>query len=341
MAVDAVANAIGGGPAIGVDLGGTKIEVIALDAAGRELRRRREPTPRGDYGGTVRAMRDLVQAVEAELGAGPGTVGVGHPGTISPATGLIKNANSTWLIGKPFDRDLHEAFARPVALANDANCLAMSEATDGAGAGMAVVFAVILGTGVGGGICVHGRVLHGPNGIAGEWGHNALPWPRPEDLPGPPCYCGLHGCIETFLAGPSLARDHGTVTGAAKDPPAILAAAAAGDAAAEATLGRYEDRLARALAAVINLLDPDVIVLGGGLSRVERLYAAVPRLWGRHVFSDTVRTELRPAVHGDSSGVRGAAWLGRDAVIGMGRDPAGVSGSPAAAGTPPGAQAPR
>ncbi|HET6518506.1 MAG TPA: ROK family protein [Geminicoccaceae bacterium] len=299
------------GLAIGVDLGGTKIEAIALDGAGRELRRRRVPTPRGDYDATLGAIRDLVLGLEAGLG-GRGTVGVGHPGAVSPATGLIKNANSTWLNDRPFDRDLTALLARPVAFANDANCLALSEATDGAGAGAAVVFAVIVGTGVGGGIVVHGRVLSGPNAIAGEWGHNALPWPRPEELPGPPCYCGLRGCIETFLSGPGLALDHRTATDAAKDPPAILAAAAAGDAAAEAALGRYEDRLARALAGIINVLDPDVVVLGGGLSQVERLYARVPRLWGRHVFSDTVRTGLRRAVHGDSSGVRGAAWLGRD-----------------------------
>nr|WP_173980240.1 ROK family protein [Magnetospirillum sp. UT-4] len=290
---------------IGIDLGGTKTEAIALDrASGAELARRRVATERGSYGGTVRTIRALVEGLEAELGR-RGSVGIGIPGTISPATGLVKNANSTWLIGKPFDRDLSEALARPVRLANDADCFALSEATDGAGAGAATLFGVILGTGVGAGIVVHGRPLAGPNAIAGEWGHNPLPAPQPDELPGPPCYCGRAGCVETFLCGPALERQYGGGVSAAD----IVARAEAGDDHAAAVLARYEDRLARALAAIINILDPEVIVLGGGLGNIARLYANVPRLWGAHVFSDTVATRLAPPVHGDSSGVRGAAWL--------------------------------
>ncbi len=296
--------------AIGIDLGGTKIEVAALDENGKVLFRRRTPTPREDYRATLEAIARLVREAEAELGV-TGTVGVGHPGAISPATGLIKNANSTWLNGRPFDRDLCALLDRPVAFANDANCLALSEATDGAGAGATVVFAVILGTGVGGGIAVHGRVITGANAIAGEWGHNALPWPEDAERPGPPCYCGLTGCIETWLSGPGLAADHERTTGETLTGPEIVARAEAGDAAADASLSRYEHRLARALAGVINILDPDVIVLGGGVSNVRRLYTNVTRLWERWVFSDTVATRLLPPVHGDSSGVRGAAWLGR------------------------------
>jgi fructokinase len=295
--------------ALGIDLGGTKIEIIGLDEGGAVLLRRRRPSPRGSYPATLEAIRQLVADAEAELGA-RATVGVGTPGAISPATGLLKNSNSTWLNGRPLDRDLAAALGRSIAMANDADCLALSEATDGAAAGAATVFAVILGTGVGGGLAVHGTVLAGPNAIAGEWGHNPLPWPSPDELPGPPCYCGLSGCIETWLSGPGLARDHQTHAGTPRDPPAIVAAAA-GDPAAEATLCRYEDRLARGLASVINLLDPQAIVLGGGLSRLDRLYDAVPGIWERYVFSDTVRTPLLPATHGDSSGVRGAAWLGR------------------------------
>ncbi len=296
--------------AIGVDLGGTKIEVAALDDAGRELWRRRRPTPRHDYDATLRTIRDMIAEAEAALGV-RATVGVGHPGAISPASGLIKNANSTWLNGRPFDRDLEALLERPVAFANDANCLALSEATDGAAAGAEVVFAVILGTGVGGGIAVRGAVLRGANAIAGEWGHNPLPWPRDEERPGPECYCGLHGCIETWLSGPGLERDFREAGGPPLAGPEIVARAEAGAADAEAALGRYEDRLARGLATVLNLLDPDVVVLGGGLSNVARLYENVPRLWPRYVFSDRVTTALRPALHGDSSGVRGAAWLGR------------------------------
>ena len=299
------------GVAIGVDLGGTKIEVIALDESGAELLRRRRATPRGTYEGTLDAIAGMVEEAERELGCSA-TVGIGHPGAISPATGLIKNANSTWLNDRPLDRDLMARMGRPIAFSNDANCLGLSEATDGAGAGSPVVFAVILGTGVGGGIAVHGRILTGPNAIAGEWGHNPLPWPRDEERPGPPCYCGLAGCVETWLSGPGLAGDHARVTGTKLAGPAIVAGAEAGDASCLASLERYEDRLARALATVINLLDPDVVVLGGGVSNIRRLYDRVTDLWPRYVFSDTVRTKLLPPVHGDSSGVRGAAWLGRD-----------------------------
>jgi fructokinase len=297
--------------ALGIDLGGTKIEIIALDPSGGVLLRRRRESPRGDYQQTLDAVAALVAETEAKLGA-RGTVGFGTPGAISPATGLMKNSNSTWLNGRPLDRDLAETLARPIAIANDADCFALSEATDGAAAGAASVFGVIIGTGTGGGLVIHGRLLAGPNAIAGEWGHNPLPWPRPEELPGPSCYCGLQGCLETWISGPGLARDHRQHTGAALAPPAILAAARAGDAAAEATLRRYDDRLARGLAGVINLVDPEVIVLGGGLSQLERLYGAVPAIWARYVFSDTVRTRLVPPMHGDSSGVRGAAWLGGD-----------------------------
>src|SRR5215470_7289820 len=275
---------------IGVDFGGTKLEVIALAADGRELYRKRAPTPAGDYGAQIATVAALVIELEQALGA-TGTVGVGIPGAISPATGLIKNANSTWLIGRPLDRDLARALGRPVRLQNDANCLAVSEATDGTAAGAGVVFAAILGTGVGAGIVIHGRPLTGANAIAGEWGHNQLPWMRDDERPGPACYCGLHGCIETILSGPGLARDHQAATGP------------------EATLRRYEDRLARGLAHVINILDPDVVVLGGGLSNMDRLYRNVPAIWDRWVFSDRVDTQLTKAKHGDSSGVRGAAWL--------------------------------
>jgi len=295
---------------IGIDLGGTKTEAIAIDGAGRELVRRRVPTPAGDYEAQLAAVRALVHGIEAEVGAS-GTVGVGIPGTMSAATGLIKNANSTWLIGRPLDQDLSRVLERPVRVMNDANCLAVSEATDGAGAGHAVVFAAILGTGVGGGIVVDGRPLAGINGIAGEWGHNPLPAPQPDEWPGPPCYCGRSGCIETFLSGRGLVADHQRHRGTALDGRAIAAAAAAGDAVCRATLDRYAERLARALAGVINILDPDAIVLGGGLSSLSHLYDEVPRHWVRHIISDTVVTRLLPPVHGDSSGVRGEAWLWR------------------------------
>ena len=273
---------------IGIDLGGTKIEGIAMDDAGRERVRRRVPTPKGDYRATVEAIASLVVALESEAG-GRATVGVGIPGAISRVSGRVKNANSTCLIGQPLQGDLEAALGRPVRLANDANCFALSEAVDGAGGGARVVFGVILGTGVGGGIVVDGRVLEGANAIAGEWGHNPLPLPAGDDLPLRPCYCGRAGCIETYLCGPALERE--------------------GGAAVEGAIARYEARLARALAGVINLLDPDVIVLGGGVSNVDRLYANVPRLWRAHVFSDHVATRLAKHVHGDSSGVRGAAWL--------------------------------
>ncbi len=281
---------------IGIDVGGTKIEALALDGAGREVFRRRIATPRGDYAATLDAIRALVTQ------AGEGPVGLGIPGSISHKTGLVKNANSTWLNGKPLKRDLEAALERQVRIENDANCFALSEATDGAGKGAPVVFGVILGTGVGGGIVAQGKVLPGLNGIAGEWGHNPLPAPTAEDLPLPDCYCGRKGCIETYLSGPGLSRDYERRTGKRNTPEEIVSM---GDAA----LGSYIERLARALAGVINVLDPDVIVLGGGMSNVARLYTEVPRLWTRHVFSDHVATRLAPPVHGDSSGVRGAAWL--------------------------------
>jgi fructokinase len=293
---------------IGIDLGGTKIEAIALEGDGTIRARRRVPAPRGDYRATVAALRDLAQAVESEANA-TGPIGVGIPGTISPATGLIKNANSVWLIGHPLDRDLAQATGRSVRLANDANCFALSEASDGAGAGHGVVFGVILGTGCGSGIVVDGRIVSGPNSIAGEWGHNPLPWPQPDELPGPKCYCGKFGCQETFMAGTGLERDFHEQTGRALKGAEIVAVAEAGDAQAEAALQRYEHRLARGLAAILNVLDPDIVVLGGGMSNQDRLYRNVPKLWGAFVFSDTVVTPLVKNHHGDSSGVRGAAWL--------------------------------
>lgn len=293
---------------IGVDLGGTKIEAAALDGGGELLARRRIATPQGDYQATLAAIGALVRGIEAQLGY-QGTVGVGIPGAISPASGRVKNANSTCLIGQPLDRDLEALLQRPVRVANDANCFAISEATDGAGAGAAVVFGVIVGTGTGGGVVVNGRLLTGPNAIAGEWGHNPLPWPRADELPGPPCYCGKTGCIETWLSGPGLERDFQRRSGGRLGSAEIVAAAARQEANAAAVVQRYEERMARALASVINILDPDVIVLGGGLSNIGRLYHNVPLLWGRHVFSDSVATRLLPPKHGDSSGVRGAAWL--------------------------------
>ncbi len=293
---------------IGIDLGGTKIEGIALDAQGAVLARRRVPSPRGDYDATLEAIAALVLGLERETGQ-RGSVGVGIPGTVSPASGLVKNANSTWIIGHPLDRDLAERLARPVRLANDANCFALSEAIDGAGAGQRVVFGVIIGTGTGGGVVFEREVLTGPNAIAGVWGHNPLPWPRPDEWPGPACYCGKTGCVETFLSGPGLARDYREATGQALAADAIAERAAQGDAAAEAALSRYEERMARALAVVLDILDPDVVVLGGGVSQLTRLYETVPRLWQRWAFSDRVTTPLRPPLHGDASGVRGAAWL--------------------------------
>jgi len=293
---------------IGIDLGGTKIEGIALAADGREFHRRRIAAPQGSYDESVRALTGLVDALEAETRE-RGTVGVGIPGAISPATGLIKNANSTWLIGKPLAEDLSRALARPVRLANDANCFALSEATDGAGAGAAVVFGVIIGTGTGGGVVVNGRVLAGANAIAGEWGHNPMPAAEDDERPGAACYCGRSGCIETWLSGPALSRDYATSGGDQVSAAEIAARAAQGEARATAAMARYERRFARAIASIINLLDPDVIVLGGGLSNIDRLYANVPALWSPFVFSDRVDTRLVRARHGDASGVRGAAWL--------------------------------
>ncbi len=295
---------------IGVDLGGTKIEAIALRDDGGIAARRRIAAPRGDYRRSVAAIRDLVLALESELNSPRKcSVGVGIPGAVSPASGLVKNANSVWLIGHPLDKDLAEALNRPVRLANDANCFALSEAMDGAGAGYGTVFGVILGTGCGGGIVANGRALVGPNAIAGEWGHNPLPWPVAEEIPGPACYCGRHGCIETWISGPGLAADFNRAAGRHLEAEAIVAQAASGDAAAEAALQRLESRLARSLAMVLNLLDPDVIVLGGGLSNLDRLYANVPKLWQNWAFSDSIVTPLKRNMHGDSSGVRGAAWL--------------------------------
>ena len=295
---------------LGLDLGGTKIEIVALDADGSLLLRRRVPTPADGYEATVTAIATLVRDAERELQLPVGVpVGIGTPGSISRATGLLRGSNSVNLNGRPIREDLARALGREVRVTNDANCFALSEATDGAGQGAEVVFGAILGTGVGAGIVVRGRVLDGPNAIAGEWGHNPLPWPRDEERPGSACFCGRAGCIETWLSGPGLASDHALATGVAAKSADIVAAAAAGDPASEATLARYEGRLARALAHVVNILDPDVIVLGGGMSNVDRLFRNVPALWGRWVFSDRVDTRLVRHVHGDSSGVRGAAWL--------------------------------
>ncbi len=293
---------------IGIDLGGTKIEIIALDSGGAAVYRHRVPTPSGDYQGTIAAIVTLVKGAEAVLGS-KCSVGVGTPGALSRATGLIKNSNSICLNGKPLDHDLAVALERPVRLANDANCFTLSEATDGAATDADIVFGVIIGTGTGGGIVVNGEILTGCNAIAGEWGHNPLPWPAKEELPGPACYCGRTGCIETFLSGPALANDQFRITGQYLSARQIVDKAARGETVAEATLTRYEDRMARALAGVINILDPQVIVLGGGLSNIDRLYKNAPAHWGRYVFSDVISTRLVPARFGDASGVRGAAWL--------------------------------
>ncbi|MBU6366385.1 MAG: ROK family protein [Gemmatimonadetes bacterium] len=292
---------------LGVDLGGTKIEGMALAPDGSMLARHRVPTPR-DYGGTVEAIAALVRALESATRR-EGTVGVGIPGAVVPETGRVKNANSTWLIGQPLGDDLAAALGRPVRLANDADCFALSEATDGAAAGAATVFGVILGTGVGGGVVVHGRLLAGPNQIAGEWGHNPLPWPAEAELAPLPCYCGRAGCVETWISGPGVAADHARVTGETLDTPTIMARAAAGDRAALATRARLVDRAARSLATVINVLDPHVIVLGGGVSNVAGLPEAIAAALPPWVFSPGVRTRVVRHRHGDSSGVRGAAWL--------------------------------
>ncbi len=297
-------------PHIGIDLGGTKTEIIALDPHGKTLLRERRPTPAHDYGAILDTIAALIENAERRLGA-RASVGIGTPGALSPASGLLRNSNTQCLNGKTLKQDLETHLERPVRLANDANCFALSEATDGAAAGASVVFGVIVGTGTGGGIVVDGRVLNGPNAIAGEWGHNPLPWPRAEELPGPACYCGRHGCIETWLSGPGLRRDHLASSGERLDP-AQIAARAPDKAASAATLSRYIDRMARALAQVINLLDPDVIVLGGGIGNIDALYREVPQRWGQWIFSDVVSTRLLRPLHGDSSGVRGAAWLWRD-----------------------------
>ena len=302
---------------LGIDLGGTKLELVALDAQGQEKYRKRVPTPQADYAATLSAMAMLVRDAESRLGAS-GTVGVGIPGSLSPSDGRVRNANSTCLNGQLLQQDLERALAREVRLANDANCLAASEATDGAVAGARVAFAVILGTGAGGGIAIDGQAHAGRNAVAGEWGHNPLPWQRDDERPGPKCWCGRLGCIETWLSGPGFAADHARATLAAGSPPAgrlapdaaaIIGRMRSGDAAAVAAFERYVDRLARALAHVINVLDPDTIVLGGGMSNVDELYERVPRAWRSHVFSDVVTTPLVRAAHGDSSGVRGAARL--------------------------------
>ena len=295
---------------IGIDLGGTKIEGLALADDGRELARLRVPTPRQDYAKTIDAIASIVVALERQAGQ-HGSVGVGIPGTISRTTGLVKNANSTWLNGQPLSTDLERALGREVRFENDANCFALSEATDGAAAGAEVVFGVILGTGCGGGIAIRQRVLTGANGLAGEWGHNPLPAPGDDERPGPRCYCGQNGCLEVFLSGPGLAADYLHSGGATRDA-AEIAARVAEDPLAAAAMARYEERLARALTAVINFLDPDVIVLGGGLSNIGRLYTNVPPLWNPFG-TESPQTKLVRAQHGDSSGVRGAAWLWKDA----------------------------
>ena len=296
---------------IGIDLGGTKIEIAALDASGAFALRERHASPAGDYGATVRAIRDLATAAETKLGR-KCSVGIGIPGAISPATGLVKNANSTWLNGKPLDRDLAEALGHEIRLANDANCFALSEATDGAGKGKRVVFGVILGTGVGGGIVVDGRALTGPNAISGEWGHNPLPWTDDSERPGLACYCGKNGCIETWLSGPALAAQHAKQSGSKIETGEIATLASGGDALAQEILTRYERRLAKSLAHLINVLDPDMIVLGGGLSNLDRLYTNVPPLLAAYAFSDKIATPVVKNQWGDSSGVRGAAWLWPD-----------------------------
>lgn len=296
---------------IGVDLGGTKIEGVVMGHASEILARERVPTPQGEYPETLDAIESLVATLERQVNASGLPVGCGTPGAVSPATGKIKNANSTRLNGHSLREDLEARLERPVRLANDADCLALSEASDGAGAGASIVFAAILGTGVGGGVCVNRRLLSGPNAIAGEWGHNPLPWPRPEwdEVPGPLGWDGRYGSIETYCSGTGLAADHHRVSGQQLSGEEIVAACAAGEEAAMASMARYEDRLARSLSTIINILDPQVIVLGGGLSRVERLYRTIPALWDQWVFSDRVDTKLMPAQHGDASGVRGAAWL--------------------------------
>ncbi len=295
---------------IGIDLGGTKIEGIVLDDEGDEIIRHRIATPQGDYMGTLQAIKGLVDYLESHT-THVETIGIGTPGAISAATGLMKNSNSVCMNGKPVHEDIETLLGRKVSLANDANCFALSEATDGAAKDADIVFGVIVGTGTGAGIVVHGRLLTGSNCISGEWGHNPLPWPQDVELPGPQCYCGKHGCIETWLSGPGMTRDNELYANVFLDAETIVSKAQFGDEDAEETLQRYEDRMARSLASVINILDPDVIVLGGGMGNIKRLYKNVPKLWGNYVFSDEVRTRLAAPMYGDSSGVRGAAWLGQ------------------------------
>lgn len=293
---------------IGIDLGGTKIEGIALDDQGKEQVRHRVATPGGDYAATLQAIAELVEYIEG-LTQYTDSVGIGTPGALSSATGLLRNSNSVCMNGQPLKTDLEKILKREIYISNDANCFALSEATDGVAQGAAVVFGVIIGTGTGAGIVVNGKVLTGPNAIAGEWGHNPLPWPKQSELPGPNCYCGKQGCIETFLSGPGLSNDFASLSKQKKTPIEIVELAAAGLQLAEDCLQRYEHRLARGLSHVINLLDPDVIVLGGGMSNVKRLYKNVPDIWGEFVFADVLNTKLMPPMYGDSSGVRGAAWL--------------------------------
>ncbi len=293
---------------IGIDLGGTKIEGIALADDGTELARRRVATPRHDYPATLEAIANLVAYLE-QTTQHSAKVGIGIPGAISPATQRVKNANSTWLNGQPLLTDLNHKLQREVRIANDANCFVMSEATDGAGQDATTVFGVIVGTGTGGGICINQQIVQGTNAIGGEWGHNPLPWPQADELPGPACYCGKHGCIETFLSGPGLTQAFVQAGGQAERTEQLIEQLEQGDTLAERIMCQYEHRMARALASVINILDPDVIVLGGGLSKLTRLYENVPQRWSEFVFSDQVDTQLRPPVHGDASGVRGAAWL--------------------------------
>jgi fructokinase len=293
---------------IGIDLGGTKIEGIALSDAGEELFRQRVATPQGDYKATLQAIAGLVQQIESGVGES-GTVGIGTPGALSPASGLLRNSNSVCMNGKPVLEDLQALLQRKIRIANDANCFALSEAVDGAAKDAAVVFGVIIGTGTGAGVVINKQVLIGPNAIAGEWGHNPLPWPEDNELPGDRCYCGKLGCIETWLSGPGMVRDHQRYNNEIVDAKKLADAAYAGDKNAIATLQRYENRLARSLAHVINILDPDVIVLGGGMGNIKRIYKNVPKIWGEYIFSDVVNTKLLSPLHGDSSGVRGAAWL--------------------------------
>lgn len=297
---------------IGIDLGGTKIEGVVMGSHSEIVARERVATPQGDYAATLDAIAGLVHRLESGRGVLP--VGIGHPGSLSPVTGLLRNSNSTCMNGRPLQQDLQALLKRDIRMANDADCLALSESHDGAAAGAASVFAAILGTGCGGGLVVHGKLLSGANGIAGEWGHNPLPWPTPDwnEIPGPRCWHGLHGCLETWISGTGLSDDHRRVTGDGLSAETIAQRADAGDAPCAATLARYEDRLARALAQIINVFDPAVIVLGGGVSRLARLYENVPALWARWIFSDRVHTRLVPALHGDSSGVRGAARLGSE-----------------------------